>query len=308
MSENVGIGSTIVHAPKSSGQQDPSASYSLAVAFLLGFVILAAAVWISAGNLAQAVNEVNSTLMAKEFTLTANIEGAAQNTAGGAAAQQNNTAAAAATAKKINLDISTRAIKGAPTSGITIVEFSEFLCPYCSRAQSTMEQIKNTYGSKVNFAHVNYIVHAPSANISSEAAECAGEQGKYWEMHDEIFNTSKTDEAGVKELAAQLGLDETKFAECLSGTSQEEDLAAQQAVGSAIGIRGTPSFVIFSQKKNSADLADLSATAASIIKKYSDMGASVTVTPVEVSGKGYGIFLVGALPYEDFETVISSFN
>jgi protein-disulfide isomerase len=110
------------------------------------------------------------------------------------------------------------------------------------RVQPTMAQLEKDYAGKVNFVHMNYIVH-PTAKPAHVATECAGDQGKYWEMHNQIFATQKTDAASLRTMAQGFGIDMAKYDACLLA-GKDATLGAQQAVGSSIGVSGTPSFVI----------------------------------------------------------------
>ena len=168
-------------------------------------------------------------------------------------------------------DISDRAIKGPKDAVFTIIEFSEYQCPYCKRVQPTVEQLIEEYDGNVNMAHMNFIVHA-SAHLSSQAVECAGDQDKYFQMHDKIFETSKTDEAGLKEVAAEIGLDIEQFNNCLDSAEKAKIVDEQTAIGKSVGVSGTPSFII---GPNSG-------------------------------GQVFGGFMVGAQPIENFRKILDS--
>ena len=100
---------------------------------------------------------------------------------------------------------------------MTIVEFSDFQCPYCVRARPTVKQVREEYGDKVRFVfrHFPLDFHA-QAQKAGEATACAGEQGKFWEMHDLLWeNPSKLQVPDLKAHAATLGLDAAAFGACL---------------------------------------------------------------------------------------------
>ena len=251
----------------SPASEQNSAVYVLSFSLLLGFAILAASVWFSAGAINDSISSLEGTLLAKEMVV--NVQGGSNNQEQVPTQQQQ--AEEIPTATKKSVDISERPIKGSENAKVTIVEFSEFQCPYCTRAQATMKQIKETYGDDVNFVHENFVVHE-SALTASVAVECAGEQDKYWEMHDKIFETQKTDEAGLKELATQLGLDATKFDACLKSEDAQARVATQMTTGRTVGVSGTPSFIVG------------------------------TKSGTKVSGD----FIVGAYPFETFKASIDS--
>lgn len=167
------------------------------------------------------------------------------------------------------VDISGREIMGDESADVVMVEFSEFQCPFCTRVQPTIHQLLEDYDGKLKVAHMNFIVHQ-SARTASVAAECAADQGKYYEMHDLIFETQKTDVDGLTELAQQLGLDVDQFSTCLASDQKDDVLAEQQKAGTENGIRGTPSFIIGK----------------------------------EVDGVVTGTLVVGAQPIDKFKTVL----
>ncbi len=142
-------------------------------------------------------------------------------------------------------------IAGAPTKGpanapVTIVEFSDFECPFCSRVVPTIKKIEETYGDKVRIAFRQFpLAMHPNAKKAAEAALCANDQGTFWEMHDALFANQKELQVGqLKTRAGQLGLDQGKFDQCLDtakfATKVDEDLAA----GTAVGVTGTPAMFV----------------------------------------------------------------
>lgn len=96
-----------------------------------------------------------------------------------------------ATEKRVNVDVGSASTKGKVGSLITMVEFSDFQCPYCSRALPTVNQVLSQYGDKILFAYKHFPltqIH-PLAQKAAEASECARDQGKFWEFHDKLFAT-----------------------------------------------------------------------------------------------------------------------
>ena len=136
--------------------------------------------------------------------------------------------------------------KGANDAKITIVEFSDFECPYCSRAEPSVDEVMQKYPGKVKvvFRHFPLSFHAKAAK-AAEGAACAEEQGKFWEFHKTLFaNQAKLGVEDLKEHAKTLGLDTTKFNECLDGSKMKAKVDADQAAGAKIGVNGTPAFFI----------------------------------------------------------------
>ncbi len=138
--------------------------------------------------------------------------------------------------------------KGSPQALVTIVEWSDFQCPFCQRVNPTIDQIMKEYGDKVRvaFKHNPLPMHN-RALAGAIAAEAAGKQGtdKFWKMHDLLFANGRelTDENFVK-WAEEIGLDVEKFKQDLEDPALEKKAKANQEQGSKLGARGTPAFFI----------------------------------------------------------------
>jgi protein-disulfide isomerase len=136
--------------------------------------------------------------------------------------------------------------RGNPKAPVTIVEFSDFQCPYCVRARPAVKRVRDEYGDKVRivFRHFPLDFHA-QAQKAGEAAACAGEQGKFWEMHDLLWeNTSKLQLADLKAHAATLGLDGAGFGACLDSGRHASVVEGDLAAGQGYGVSGTPAFFV----------------------------------------------------------------
>lgn len=136
--------------------------------------------------------------------------------------------------------------KGPENAPVTIVEFSDFECPFCQRGASTLDKVVEKYGDKVRvvFRHFPLSFH-PNAQKAAEAAMCAHDEGKFWQMHDLLFaNQRALDEASLKGYAKQLGLDEAKFAACLQSGEKASIVTSDMAAGQKVGVTGTPAFFI----------------------------------------------------------------
>jgi len=133
---------------------------------------------------------------------------------------------------------------------VTIVEFSDYQCPFCRQfVSTTLPAIKSAYvdSGKVRYVFRDFpIDHIhPYARKASEAARCAGDQGKYWEMHDLLFqNQQSLAPDQLPGLGSKLGLDAGAFNACLSSSKYAGAIQQNYGDGSAAGVRGTPSFVI----------------------------------------------------------------
>ena len=136
--------------------------------------------------------------------------------------------------------------KGSAEALVTLVEWSDFQCPYCSRVGPTMKQLEKDYGGdlRIAFKH-NPLGFHPRAKPAALAAEAAGKQGKFWEMHDKLFENQKdlTDENFVA-WAGELGLDVEQFKKDIADPALAKKVDAQQAQGATLGARGTPAFFV----------------------------------------------------------------
>jgi len=141
------------------------------------------------------------------------------------------------------------AIKGDPNAPVTIVEFSDFECPFCGRFYSqTLSEIDEKYikTGKVKFVYRDFpLSFHPQAQKSAEAAECAGEQDKFYEMHDLLFeNGVQGGVSAFKGFASEIGLDTAEFNECLDSGEMESEVKKDFLDGQKAGIQGTPGFII----------------------------------------------------------------
>jgi len=136
--------------------------------------------------------------------------------------------------------------KGSANAPIEMIEFSDFQCPFCLRANPTVQQVLNTYGDRIHFVYRHYpLPNHPNARPAAEAASCAGEQGKFWPYHDRLFaNPSKLSDADLKQHAAELGLDAPKFNTCVDSHKEKAQVDADLRAGEDAGVDGTPAFFI----------------------------------------------------------------
>lgn len=137
-------------------------------------------------------------------------------------------------------------VRGPADAAVTIVEFSDFQCPFCARGKATVDQVVERYGDKVRVVFRDFPLpmhrDAPKA---AEAGQCAAEQGKFWEMHDKMFeNQAALGVDALKKSAADLGLDAAKFNECLDSGKHAEDVKKDTESGQSFGVSGTPAFFI----------------------------------------------------------------
>jgi protein-disulfide isomerase len=142
-------------------------------------------------------------------------------------------------------------VKGAPVKGakdalVTIVQFSDFQCPFCSRVEPTVSKVMDEYKGKVRVVWRDLpLPFHPNAMPAAIAARAAGEQGKFWEMHDKIFaDQQHMDRPTYEKYAQELGLNMGKFKAALDAEKGKEAIQEDAAAGGKIGARGTPAFFI----------------------------------------------------------------
>jgi protein-disulfide isomerase len=136
--------------------------------------------------------------------------------------------------------------RGPDSAPITLVEFSDFQCPFCSRAVGTVEQVMKAYPDKVRLVFRQFPLEMhKDAPKAAEAALCANEQGKFWEYHDTLFqNQQALSVDDLKKHAGAVSLDAKKFGECLDSGKMAATVKADFEAGSKVGVTGTPAFFI----------------------------------------------------------------
>jgi protein-disulfide isomerase len=136
---------------------------------------------------------------------------------------------------------------GPEDAPVTIVEFSDFQCPFCSRVEPTLKRVMKDFAGKVRFVFRDYpLPFHDHAEKASEASHCADAQGKYWPVHDAMFlHQDELSVEGLKKLAASVdGMNVAKFDKCLDSGEMADQVAKNQAAGDAAGVEGTPHFFV----------------------------------------------------------------
>jgi protein-disulfide isomerase len=137
--------------------------------------------------------------------------------------------------------------KGPETAPVTVVEFSDFQCPYCKQVVPTMEQALARYEGKLRLVFRQYPLTSihPQAYKAAEASLCAADQGKFWELHDAMFaDQAALDVPALEGKAKDLGLDVAAFSSCVSSGKYTEQVREDLKAGSAAGVTGTPAFFV----------------------------------------------------------------
>jgi protein-disulfide isomerase len=152
------------------------------------------------------------------------------------------------TRAKLNPPVSERDHSIGPKNApVTLVEYGDFQCPYCAAAHLILQEVQDVMGDRLRFVFRHFPltqVH-PLAEPAAEAAESAGGQGKFWEMHDRLFeNQNLLDESHIADFAEQLDLDTERFARDLQNHTYHEQIRQDFTSGVRSGVNGTPTFFI----------------------------------------------------------------
>jgi protein-disulfide isomerase len=137
-------------------------------------------------------------------------------------------------------------VKGPAQAPITIIEYSDYQCPFCARVNPTLDQVRKVYGDQVRIVFKDFpLPNHPEAPKAAEAAHCAGEQGKYWELHDRMFASQQALHIPMlKQYATALGLDMNAFNQCLDSGKHAGRVAENMKSGEALGVSSTPTLYV----------------------------------------------------------------
>lgn len=180
--------------------------------------------------------------------------------------------------EKVTASIDDDPVKGREDAPVIIVEFSEFQCPFCRRfTLQTLPQIKSEYvdTGKVKMVFRDYPLPFHNfARDAAKAANCAGKEGKYWEMHGIMFSSGNLSPDDLRNHAKQIGLNMKRFEACMQDPDVDAEISKDMSDATQYGIRGTPSFIIGKNKGGSTFEGEL---------------------------------VKGALPFEEFKRVIEKY-
>jgi protein-disulfide isomerase len=138
-------------------------------------------------------------------------------------------------------------VRGAADAPVTIVEFSDFHCPFCRKIQPVLEQVRAKYGSRIKLVFRDFPLDSlhPQARVAAEAGRCANEQGKFWEFHDKVFaGDPDASQAALDRIAKEAGMDVTAFETCRTSGKYRSVVQASSEEGTKLGITGTPTFFV----------------------------------------------------------------
>jgi protein-disulfide isomerase len=135
---------------------------------------------------------------------------------------------------------------GPKDAPITIIEFSDFNCPYCRKFHvETFPLLMATYPDQIRFVYRDFPVTSPESFIAAQAANCAGRQGAYWEYHDVLLSGEQgLGRVAYEAYADQLGLDVEALGACLDEGAERSEVEADARAAASLGINGTPTFFI----------------------------------------------------------------
>ena len=143
------------------------------------------------------------------------------------------------------------ATEGKPSLGpanapVTLVEFSDFQCPYCRQAQGTLKQLMAAYEGKIKLVYRDFPLRSihPQAQKAAEAAQCAAEQQQFWPYHDKLFTSTSLQMDDLKKFAQELGLNVEQFMSCLDSGKTAAGIDADMQDGQRAGVNATPSFFV----------------------------------------------------------------
>jgi protein-disulfide isomerase len=136
--------------------------------------------------------------------------------------------------------------RGPADAKVTIVEFSDYQCPYCKRAEPTLDQLLKRYPEQVRLVYRHFPLDGhPEARPAAEAAACAGDQGKFWEYHALVFQSSpQLGQEKLRELAGKAKLDVAAFDACLAAGTHKNTVEGDLEAGREAGVDGTPAFFV----------------------------------------------------------------
>jgi len=171
--------------------------------------------------------------------------------------------------KVYKIPIGSSYIRGKKDAKVTIVEFSDFQCPYCARLQPTLKKVLKTFPNDVKLVYKDFpLSFHKYAKMAARAARAAGEQDKFWEMHDLIFESFSTlSEEKFKEFAKKLNLDMDKFLKDFKSDKYDKLIQADINLGRSVGVTGTPTLFINGKRVRNRSFEALKTTIEEYLKK-----------------------------------------
>jgi protein-disulfide isomerase len=136
-------------------------------------------------------------------------------------------------------------VLGPENAPVTIIEFSDYLCPYCQSAEAVVTKVLEKHKDKVKFIHRDLLIGRPRSLPVAKGALCAGDQGKFWEYrHDLLTATGDWSDRDLEARAARMGLHAADFKACLASDRHDAAILASTEEGQRLGVTGTPTFFV----------------------------------------------------------------
>lgn len=148
---------------------------------------------------------------------------------------------------RVELDNEGSPATGPEDAAVTLVEFSDFECPFCGRFFPTFERVKEEYGDRLRIVFRQYPLREihPNAYGAALASLCAHEQGHFWEMHDLMFQEQdRLDQRSLQDKAERVGLDMAQFNECMASQRYADQIQRDMRAGDRVGVEGTPALFV----------------------------------------------------------------
>lgn len=199
-----------------------------------------------------------------------------------------------------NTSAASNHVKGAGTTGVKLVEYGDFQCPYCQVYHSTVNEVLDYYGDQISFQFVHFPLPSIHQNAfaASRAAEAAGKQGKFWEMYDKIYeNADPAGQTGwvvsnapgtfFEQYAQQIGLNVEQFKKDAASSAVNRTVTADMAKGNEAGVESTPTFFLDGKKVTINNSVD--AFKAEIDKAIAAKGGSASNGSDDAAGGAAGI-------------------
>ena len=276
------------HEQHTTRDKQPNA-YLLPLTIIVAAILICATLFYSSSTIAASVNNLASSGGLKPSVITASA-----NPSTGATAAPT---ARAVLDKKVSIDFSNKPIRGFKNATTTLVVFDDFQCPYCSKAHPVFKQILEDYNTSVNLVirHFPLTSIHPDAFKSSEAYECALDQGKQFEYGDKLFdNQQNLSIAALKKYASDLGLDSAKFNSCLDGGQKASIVQADNDAGAGYEVSGTPTvFLLSSKDLDYSQIESLESASNGLVKVLQEKNGAV-------------VQVAGALPYQYWQTILGA--
>ena len=212
---------------------------------IIGAVVLSVAIIVAGLVVKNGLDEQSAALHGMQETLT-EVAGAMTGANARAAAARPEPPRAPDPAQRAEIAIDGAATRGPEDAEVTIIEYSDFQCPFCARVQPTLAQIEATYGDRVRrvYKHLPLRIH-PEAPGAAAASEAALRQGKFWEMHNKIFASQRElGDAVYRRFAEELGLDLERFDADRNSPEVKQRIERDEQEAQSLGVSGTPAFFI----------------------------------------------------------------